>query len=167
MGNIDPVKIASEAIAHANKNGNDIVMLDTAGRLHIDEALMDELKNIKAAVNPHEIMLVVDAMTGQDAVNAAKAFDEALGIDSVLSHQARRRRERRAALSVRAVTGKPIKYAGIGEKLDGIEPFHPERMASRILGMGDILTLIEKAEQSIDEKKAIELTNKLMSNKLP
>jgi signal recognition particle subunit SRP54 len=165
MGNIDPVKIASEAIIHANKNGNDIVMLDTAGRLHIDEALMTELKNIKAAVNPHEIMLVVDAMTGQDAVNAAKAFDEALGIDSVFLTKLDGDARGGAALSVRAVTGKPIKYAGIGEKLDGIEPFHPDRMASRILGMGDILTLIEKAEQSIDEKKAIELTNKLMSNK--
>jgi signal recognition particle subunit SRP54 len=165
MGNIDPVKIASEAMIHANKNGNDVVMLDTAGRLHIDEALMEELKNIKAAVRPHEIMLVVDAMTGQDAVNAAKAFDEALGIDSVFLTKLDGDARGGAALSVRAVTGKPIKYAGTGEKLDGIEPFHPDRMASRILGMGDILTLIEKAEQSIDEKKAVELSNKLLSNK--
>ncbi len=165
MGNADPVKIAAESIIHANKNGNDVVLLDTAGRLHIDEALMSELKNIKAAVNPHEIMLVVDAMTGQDAVNAAKAFDDALGIDSVFLTKLDGDARGGAALSVRAVTGKPIKYAGIGEKLDGIEPFHPDRMASRILGMGDILTLIEKAEQSIDEKKAMELTGKLMSNR--
>ncbi|NMA37850.1 MAG: signal recognition particle protein [Papillibacter sp.] len=165
MGQTDPVKIAVESIDHANKNGNDVVMLDTAGRLHIDETLMNELKNIKAKVQPHEIMLVVDAMTGQDAVNAAKAFDDALGIDSIFLTKLDGDARGGAALSVRAVTGKPIKYVGIGEKLDGIEPFHPDRMASRILGMGDILTLIEKAEQSIDEKKALEMTNRLMSNK--
>ncbi len=165
MGKEDPVKIASAAIEHARKNGNDVVMLDTAGRLHIDEALMDELKNIKAAVEPHEIMLVLDAMTGQDAVNAAKAFDDALGIDSIFLTKLDGDARGGAALSVRAVTGKPIKYAGIGEKLDGIEPFHPDRMASRILGMGDILTLIEKAEQSFDEKKAQELADKLMKNR--
>ena len=165
MGRENPVDIAKAAIAHAGKNGNDVVLLDTAGRLHIDEALMDELKNIKAAVQPHEIMLVIDAMTGQDAVNAAKAFDDALGVDSVFLTKLDGDARGGAALSVRAVTGKPIKYAGIGEKLDGIEPFHPERMASRILGMGDILTLIEKAEQNFDEKKAQELTQKLMSNR--
>ena len=165
MGTENPVKIASAAIEHARKNGNDVVLLDTAGRLHIDEALMDELKNIKAAVEPHEIMLVLDAMTGQDAVNAAKAFDDALGIDSIFLTKLDGDARGGAALSVRAVTGKPIKYAGIGEKLDGIEPFHPDRMASRILGMGDILTLIEKAEQSFDEKKAQELADKLMKNR--
>ena len=165
MGKEDPVKIALASLEHARKNGNDVVMLDTAGRLHIDEALMDELKNIKAAVEPHEIMLVLDAMTGQDAVNAAKAFDDALGIDSIFLTKLDGDARGGAALSVRAVTGKPIKYAGIGEKLDGIEPFHPDRMASRILGMGDILTLIEKAEQSFDEKKAQELADKLMKNR--
>ena len=165
MGKEDPVKIALAAMEHARKNGNDVVMLDTAGRLHIDEALMDELKNVKAAVQPHEIMLVLDAMTGQDAVNAAKAFDDALGIDSIFLTKLDGDARGGAALSVRAVTGKPIKYAGIGEKLDGIEPFHPDRMASRILGMGDILTLIEKAEQSFDEKKAQELADKLLKNR--
>ena len=165
MGTENPVRIAEAAIAHARKNGNDVVLLDTAGRLHIDEALMDELKNIKAAVSPNEIMLVLDAMTGQDAVNAAKAFDDALGIDSIFLTKLDGDARGGAALSVRAVTGKPIKFAGIGEKLDGIEPFHPDRMASRILGMGDILTLIEKAEQSFDEKKAQELADKLMKNR--
>ena len=165
MGKEDPVKIAKAGISHALKNQNDVVILDTAGRLHIDEALMDELKNIKAEVQPHEIMLVIDAMTGQDAVNAAKAFDEALGIDSVFLTKLDGDARGGAALSVRAVTGKPIKYTGIGEKLDGIEPFHPDRMASRILGMGDILTLIEKAEHAFDEKKAQELTDKLMKNR--
>ena len=165
MGKEDPVKIAKASLEHARKNGNDVVMLDTAGRLHIDEALMDELKNIKAAVEPDEIMLVLDAMTGQDAVNAAKAFDDALGIDSIFLTKLDGDARGGAALSVRAVTGKPIKYAGVGEKLDGIEPFHPDRMASRILGMGDILTLIEKAEQSFDEKKAQELADKLMKNR--
>jgi len=165
MGTENPVRIAKAAIAHAGKNGNDVVLLDTAGRLHIDEALMEELQNIKAEVQPHEIMLVVDAMTGQDAVNAAKAFDDALGIDSVFLTKLDGDARGGAALSVRAVTGKPIKYAGIGEKLDGIEPFHPDRMASRILGMGDILTLIEKAEQSFDEKKAQEMAEKLMKNR--
>lgn len=165
MGKEDPVKIASAAVSHAIKNQNDVVLLDTAGRLHIDETLMDELKNIKAEVQPHEIMLVVDAMTGQDAVNAAKAFDEALGIDSIFLTKLDGDARGGAALSVRAVTGKPIKYTGIGEKLDGIEPFHPDRMASRILGMGDILTLIEKAEQAFDEKKAQELADKLMKNR--
>lgn len=165
MGTSDPVNIAKAAVEHAKKHGNDMVFLDTAGRLHIDEAMMDELKTIKAAVKPGEVMLVIDAMTGQDAVTTAKAFDDALGIDGIFLTKLDGDARGGAALSVRAVTGKPIKYAGIGEKLDGIELFHPERMASRILGMGDILTLIEKAEQSFDEKKAAELTNKLMSNR--
>ena len=164
-GTINPVEIAKAAIAHASKNGNDIVFLDTAGRLHIDDALVDELKAVKAAVNPTEIMLVVDAMTGQDAVNAASAFNDALGIDSVMLTKLDGDARGGAALSVRAVTGKPIKFTGIGEKLDQIEPFHPDRMASRILGMGDILTLIEKAEQAFDEKKAQEMATKLLKNK--
>lgn len=165
MGTSQPVNIAKAAVEHAKKHGNDMVFLDTAGRLHIDEAMMDELKAIKAAVMPHEVMLFIDAMTGQDAVTTAKAFDDALGIDGIFLTKLDGDARGGAALSVRAVTGKPIKYAGIGEKLDGIELFHPERMASRILGMGDILTLIEKAEQSFDEKKAAELTSKLMSNR--
>ena len=166
MGQEDPVKIAKAAVEHAKKHGNDMVFLDTAGRLHIDEALMDELKNIKEAVHPDEIMLVVDAMTGQDAVNAAKAFDDALGIDGVLLSKLDGDARGGAALSVKAITGKPIKYVGMGEKLDSIEPFHPERMASRILGMGDVLTLIEKAEQSLDEKKAAELAEKIRQNRM-
>lgn len=165
MGVIDPVEIAKEAVAHAVKHGNDMVFLDTAGRLHIDDELMGELKAIKAAVNPTEILLVVDAMTGQDAVNAASAFNDALDIDGVILTKLDGDARGGAALSVRAVTGKPIKFAGTGEKLDQIEPFHPDRMASRILGMGDVLTLIEKAEQAIDEKKAQELAAKLMSNR--
>ncbi len=165
MGQSDPVDIARAAVEHAKRHGNDVVFLDTAGRLHIDEQLMDELKNIKAAVQPSEILLVVDAMTGQDAVNAAAAFDEALGIDGVMLTKLDGDARGGAALSVRAVTGKPIKFAGTGEKLDAIEVFHPERMASRILGMGDVLTLIEKAEQAVDEKKAAEMAEKLMKNR--
>ena len=165
MGQSDPVDIARAAVEHAKRHGNDVVFLDTAGRLHIDEQLMDELKNIKAAVQPSEILLVVDAMTGQDAVNAASAFDEALGIDGVMLTKLDGDARGGAALSVRAVTGKPIKFAGTGEKLDAIEVFHPERMASRILGMGDVLTLIEKAEQAVDEKKAAEMAEKLMKNR--
>jgi len=165
MGTENPVKIAKAAVEHAKKHGNDIVFIDTAGRLHIDETLMDELKNIKAEVEPDEVMLVIDAMTGQDAVNVSKAFDEALGITGIFLTKLDGDARGGAALSVRAVTGKPIKFAGVGEKLDGIEAFHPDRMASRILGMGDILTLIEKAEQSFDEKKANELAEKLMKNK--
>ena len=130
------------------RHGNDMVFLDTAGRLHVDEALMDELKAIKAAVKPNEILLVVDAMTGQDAVNAAQTFNEYLDIDGVMLTKLDGDARGGAALSVKAVTGKPIKFIGTGEKLDQIEPFHPERMASRILGMGDVLTLIEKAEQA-------------------
>ena len=145
MGQGDPVEIAKASIAHAKKFGNDLVFLDTAGRLHIDEALMDELRRIKEATDPAEILLVVDAMTGQDAVNAASAFDEQLGITGVMLTKLDGDARGGAALSVTAVTGKPIKFAGIGEKLDQIEPFHPDRMAGRILGMGDVLTLIEKA----------------------
>ena len=165
MGTKNPVEIAKASIEYADKHGNDIVFLDTAGRLHIDDALIDELKAIKATVNPTEIMLVVDAMTGQDAVNAATAFNDALGIDSVMITKLDGDARGGAALSVRAVTGKPIKFAGTGEKLDKFEPFHPDRMASRILGMGDVLTLIEKAEQAFDEKKAHEMATKLMKNK--
>ena len=165
MGQIDPVDIAKAGIEHAKKHGNDLVFLDTAGRLHIDEALMTELKNIKAAVEPAEILLVVDAMTGQDAVNAASAFDEALDITGVMLSKLDGDARGGAALSIRAATGKPIKFMGVGEKLDQIEPFHPDRMASRILGMGDVLTLIEKAEQSFDEKKALEAAEKLRANR--
>lgn len=165
MGQTNPVDIARAAVEHARKHGNDLVFLDTAGRLHIDETLMDELKNIKAAVDPTEILLVVDAMTGQDAVNAATAFDEALGVTGVMLSKLDGDARGGAALSIRASTGKPIKFIGTGEKLDMIEPFHPDRMASRILGMGDMLTLIEKAEQSFDEKKALETAEKLRANR--
>ena len=165
QGQGDPVKIAGAAVQHAVKHGNDIVFLDTAGRLHIDEQLMDELKSIKAAVSPTEILLVVDAMTGQDAVSAAGAFNDALGIDGVILTKLDGDARGGAALSVRAVTGKPVKFAGVGEKLSDIEPFYPDRMASRILGMGDMLTLIEKAQQSFDEKKAVELEKKLRQNR--
>ncbi len=164
MGQINPVVIAREAVKHAAEHGNDVVILDTAGRLHIDEELMDELKNIKAETNPHEIILVVDAMTGQDAVNVAKAFDEALGITGVLMSKLDSDTRGGAALSVLAVTGKPVKFVGTGEKLDDLELFHPKRMASRILGMGDVLTLIERAESSIDESEIQKLTNKLADN---
>ena len=166
MGQGDPVRIAREALKYAADHGNDLVFLDTAGRLHIDEQLMDELKNIKANTHPHEILLVVDAMTGQDAVNAATAFDEALGIDGVPLTKLDGDARGGAALSIRAATGKPIKFVGTGEKLDMIEPFHPERMASRILGMGDMLTFIEKAEQQYDEKQAKKLEEKLRKNRL-
>ena len=166
MGQIDPVTIAKEAVKYAADHGNDMVFLDTAGRLHIDEALMDELRNIKAAVKPNEILLVVDAMTGQDAVNAAKAFDDALGIDGVMLTKLDGDARGGAALSIRATTGKPIKFIGTGEKLDMIELFHPDRMASRILGMGDMLSFIEKAEQQYDEKQAKKLEEKLRKNRL-
>ena len=165
MGQTNPVDVAKAAIAHAVRHGNDMVFLDTAGRLHVDEALMDELKNIKAAVKPNEILLVVDAMTGQDAVNAAQTFNEYLDIDGVILSKLDGDARGGAALSVKAVTGKPIKFIGVGEKLDQIEPFHPGRMASRILGMGDVLTLIEKAEAAFDQKKAEELEKKLRTNK--
>ncbi|MDD6160156.1 MAG: signal recognition particle protein [Oscillospiraceae bacterium] len=165
MGQTDPVDIARAAIEHAKKHGNDLVFLDTAGRLHVDEALMDELRNIKSAVNPTEILLVVDAMIGQDAVTAAKAFDDALDITGVMLTKLDGDARGGAALSIRAVTGKPIKFAGIGEKLDNVEVFHPDRMASRILGMGDVLSLIEKAEQNLDAKKAAEQMERLRKNK--
>ena len=165
MGQTKTVDIDKAPIDHAKKHANDIVFLDTAGRLHIDAELMDELKNIKAAVAPAEILLVVDAMTGQDAVNAANAFDEALGITGVMLSKLDGDARGGAALSIRAATGKPIKFIGTGEKLDMIEPFHPDRMASRILGMGDMLTLIEKAEQSFDQKKALEAAERLKSNR--
>ena len=165
QGQTDPVKIAKDAVLYARQHGHDMVFLDTAGRLHIDETLMEELKNIKASVKPDEIMLVVDAMTGQDAVNAAQSFNEWLDIDSVMLSKLDGDARGGAALSVRAITGKPIKFAGIGEKLEDIEAFHPDRMASRILGMGDVLSLIEKAEKAFDEKKAAEMEERLRSNK--
>ena len=165
MGQENPVTIAKEAVAYAKQHGHDMVFLDTAGRLHVDEQLMQELKDIKATVQPDEIMLVVDAMTGQDAVNAAQSFNEWLDIDSVMLSKLDGDARGGAALSVRAITGKPIKFSGIGEKLEDIEPFHPDRMASRILGMGDVLTLIEKAEKAYDAKKAAEMEEKLKSNK--
>ena len=164
-GQGDPVEIARHAIDHAKRHGNDLVFLDTAGRLHIDEQLMDELRRIKAATEPAEILLVVDAMTGQDAVNAAASFDEQLDVTGVMLTKLDGDARGGAALSVKAVTGKPIKFAGTGEKLDAIEVFHPDRMASRILGMGDMLTLIEKAEAAVDEKKALEMAEKLKKNR--
>ena len=162
---MNPVDIARQAMEAAREQQATVVLLDTAGRLHVDEALMNELKNIKATVKPDEIMLVVDAMTGQDAVNAAQSFNEWLDIDSVMLSKLDGDARGGAALSVRAITGKPIKFAGIGEKLEDIEPFHPDRMASRILGMGDVLTLIEKAEKAYDAKKAAEMEEKLKSNR--
>ena len=165
MGQTNPVDIAKAAIEHAKKHGNDLVFLDTAGRLHIDEQLMDELKNIKAAVDPAEILLVVDAMTGQDAVNAAQTFNEWLDIDGVMLSKLDGDARGGAALSIKATTGKPIKFVGTGEKLDMIEPFHPDRMASRILGMGDMLTFIEKAQSSYDQKQAEKLEEKLRKNR--
>ncbi len=165
MGQTDPVAIAQAAIEHAKRHGNDMVFLDTAGRLHVDEALMQELQDIKDAVHPTEILLVVDAMIGQDAVNAAKTFDEALDIDGVVLTKLDGDARGGAALSIKAVTGKPIKFIGTGEKLENIEVFHPDRMASRILGMGDMLTLIEKAEQQFDMQKAQQLAEKLKKNR--
>ena len=165
MGQTDPVVIAQNAIKLAKDKGYDYVFLDTAGRLHIDEVLMEELQNIKSTVHPHEILFVVDAMTGQDAVNVAKAFDDALGIDGVVLTKLDGDTRGGAALSIRSVTGKPIKFIGVGEKLNNLDVFHPDRMASRILGMGDVLSLIEKAEMALDEKKAEELERKLKQNK--
>ncbi|MCR4889350.1 MAG: signal recognition particle protein [Ruminococcus sp.] len=165
MGQIDPVIIAKQALAHAKDHGNDILIIDTAGRLHVDEELMEELKKIKELTQPDEIMLVVDAMTGQDAVNVAKAFDDAVGITSVLMSKLDSDTRGGAALSVLAVTGKPIKYVGMGEKLDDFEQFHPERMASRILGMGDVLTLIERAENVMTKQEAEKLSQKFKENK--
>ena len=164
-GTQNPVETAKEAVLYARQHGHDMVFLDTAGRLHVDEALMNELKSIKETVKPQEIMLVIDAMTGQDAVNAAQSFNEWLDIDSVMLSKLDGDARGGAALSVKAITGKPIKFAGIGEKLEDIEQFHPDRMASRILGMGDMLTLIEKAEKAFDAKKAQEMEEKLRSNR--
>lgn len=164
-GTADPVEIAREAIKLAKDQGYDYVLLDTAGRLHIDEELMDEFKRVKAEIKPHEILLLIDAMTGQDAVNVATAFNEALGVDGLVLTKLDGDTRGGAALSARAVTGKPIKFIGTGEKLGDLDAFHPDRMASRILGMGDVLSLIEKAETSLDEKKAMELEAKLRKNK--
>lgn len=164
MGNTDPVEIAKNAVKLAKDKGYDYVFLDTAGRLHIDEELMGELKRIKSEVKPHEILLVVDSMTGQDAVNVAQAFNDALGVDGLVLTKLDGDTRGGAALSAKAVTGKPIKFVGTGEKLGDIDAFYPDRMASRILGMGDVLSLIEKAEQTIDEKKAMELEQRLRKN---
>lgn len=157
----NPVNIAKASVSHALENGNDIVIIDTAGRLHIDEELMQELSNIKETVRPQEILLVVDAMTGQDAVNVAESFNERLGIDGIIITKLDGDARGGAALSVSAVTGKPIKYVGMGEKMDDLEPFYPDRMASRILGMGDVLSLIEKAQQIYDDDMAKELEKKM------
>ena len=162
----NPVNIAKAGLSHAIKNNNDLVIIDTAGRLHIDEALMDELKSIKSEVKPHEILLVVDSMTGQDAVNVAESFNETLGVDGVILTKLDGDTRGGAALSIRAVTQKSIKFIGMGEKLDDLEPFHPDRMASRILGMGDILSLIEKAQENIDLDKAKELEEKIKKQEL-
>lgn len=164
-GEKNAVKIAKAGVEHAKKHGNDFVIIDTAGRLHIDETLMNELSDIKKAVNPTEILLVVDAMTGQDAVSVAEHFNDLLDITGVLLTKLDGDTRGGAALSVKQVTGKPIKFIGTGEKLDAIEPFYPDRMASRILGMGDVLTLIDKAQQAFDEKQAKELEEKLRKNK--
>ncbi len=164
-GTQKPEKTAKEAISYAKDHGNDIVIIDTAGRLHIDEDLMGEIKRLRDVTEPDEIILVVDSMTGQDAVNVAKAFNDLLEIDSVLLTKLDGDTRGGAALSVKAVTGKPIKFAGTGEKLDDIEEFHPERMASRILGMGDVLSLIEKAEQQLDEREAEKMAKRLAENK--
>ena len=164
-GTENPVTIAAEAVRYAKDYGYDYVFLDTAGRLHIDEQLMQELRDIKTAVHPHEILLVVDSMLGQDAVNVASTFNDDLGIDGLVLTKLDGDTRGGAALSARAVTGKPIKFVGVGEKLDDLDVFHPDRMASRILGMGDVLTLIEKAETALDEKKAADLEKKLSANK--
>lgn len=164
MGKSDPVEIAKAGIEHAKRHGHDMVFIDTAGRLNVDEAMMEELERMKAATDPTEILLVVDAMTGQDAVNIAEAFNNRLDITGVILSKLDSDTRGGAALSIRYVTGKPIKFIGTGEKLDAIEPFYPDRMASRILGMGDVLTLIEKAQQTFDDKKAAELEKKLREN---
>lgn len=158
---VSPVEIARQGVAHAKANGNDLILIDTAGRLHIDEALMQELKDIKAAVEPHEILLVVDAMAGQDAVKVAETFNAELEIDGLVLTKLDGDTRGGAALSAKAVTGKPIKFVGMGEKLDAMEPFYPDRMASRILGMGDVLTLIEKVQAEVDDQKAKELEAKM------
>ena len=163
-GQGDPVKIAKEAVEYARYYGRDPVIIDTAGRLHIDEALMQELRDVRDTVHPQEILLVVDAMTGQDAVTVAKTFNDNLGVDGVMLTKLDGDTRGGAAISVRAVTGKPIKFAGVGEKLTDLEPFHPDRMASRILGMGDMLSLIEKAQDTFDEQEAGKLVNKVRTN---
>ena len=163
-GTQDPAKTVQEAVEHARYYGRDVLIIDTAGRLHVDEALMNELSRIKETVHPQEILLVVDAMTGQDAVNVAKAFNDQLNIDGVILTKLDSDTRGGAALSVRAVTGKPIKFSGTGEKMGDIEPFHPDRMASRILGMGDMLTLIEKATENMDQDKTDKLGKKLQRN---
>jgi len=163
---LDPAQIAEKGIEHAIQNGNDVVLIDTAGRLHIDETLMDELVRVRTSVKPQEILLVIDAMTGQDAVNVAKTFDETLGLDGIIVTKLDSDTRGGAVLSVKAVTGKPIKYVGLGEKLEDMEPFHPDRMASRILGMGDVLSLIDKAQAAFDEKQAAELEQKIRQNQL-
>ena len=163
-GTQSPVQTAREAVSYSKDHGYDIVILDTAGRLHIDEELKEELRNVKAEITPDEILLVIDSMVGQDAVNVAKSFDEALGIDGVILTKLDGDTRGGAALSVKAVTGKPIKFAGTGEKLEDLEPFYPDRMASRILGMGDVLTLIEKAQVQVDEREALEMARKMKAN---
>jgi len=160
----DPADIALRARKEAERKGLDMLIVDTAGRLHVDEALMEELKEVKKAVKPHEILLVVDAMTGQDAVTAAEAFHEAMGIDGIVMTKLDGDTRGGAALSVKSVTGRPIKFIGMGEKLDALEPFYPDRMASRILGMGDVMSLIEKAQEAVDEEKAAELEKRLAKN---
>ncbi|WP_314118029.1 signal recognition particle protein [Peptostreptococcus stomatis] len=163
---VSPVEIAKKALEYAKSHSNDVVIIDTAGRLHVDEVLMQELKDIKTQVNPQEILLVVDSMTGQDAVNVSESFNEILGIDGVVLTKLDGDTRGGAALSIRAVTQKPIKFIGMGEKLDNLEPFYPDRMASRILGMGDVLSLIEKAESALDMEKAKELGQKLKKNEM-
>ena len=165
MGQTNPVEIAKESVKYAKDNGYDVVILDTAGRLHIDEELMTELKNIVSAVEPDEILLTVDSMTGQDAVNVAQSFNEALEITGVVLTKLDGDTRGGAALSVLAITGKPVKFAGVGEKIDDLEPFHPDRMADRILGMGDVLSLIEKAKSTVDEKEQLRLAKKMQENK--
>ncbi|MFQ7261180.1 MAG: signal recognition particle protein, partial [Christensenellales bacterium] len=161
---LNPVDIAKESLQYAAKNKHDVILIDTAGRLHINEELMEELKNIKEAVRPQEILLVVDAMTGQDAVTVADSFNGQLGVDGIILTKLDGDARGGAALSVRSVTGKPIKYIGMGEKMEDLEPFYPDRMASRILGMGDVLSLIEKAQEAYDEKQAMEMAQKMRNN---
>jgi len=162
----DPAVIAQKGVEFAEKNGHDVVLIDTAGRLHIDDELMGELARVKSSVMPQEILLVVDAMTGQDAVNVAQTFNDKLGLDGIIVTKLDSDTRGGAVLSVKAVTGKPIKYVGMGEKLEDMEPFYPDRMASRILGMGDVLSLIDKAQQAFDEKQAAELEQKIRQNAL-
>ena len=166
MGQGDPVEICRKALSHANDYGNDIVIIDTAGRLHIDEVLMDELRAVKAQAKPNETLLVIDSMTGQDAVNVAQSFDEALGVDGIILTKLDGDTRGGAALSVKAATGKPIKFAGTGEKIGDLEPFYPDRMASRILGMGDMMTLIEKATAQVDAESAASAAKKLKDGRL-